>query len=166
MRPRPPAPELLIFVQEGRVAYACWCPDSAVHQTLLIPPLLVSFFIHPPLRACTLPYLGRKKDQGLGFNVRGGAEFGLGIYVSAIDAGGVADAAGLRPGDQIVSVNDSRLENAMHAAAIALLKSSKILRLSILRTGTVPSKSKCVLFFCGVIPPPIPFYRTVANLCL
>lgn len=63
-----------------------------------------------------------KGPTGLGFNIVGG-EDGEGIFISFILAGGVADLSGdLRRGDQILSVNDTDLEDATHEKAAAALK--------------------------------------------
>lgn len=55
---------------------------------------------HP--RVVELP----KTEEGLGFNVMGGKEQNSPIYISRIIPGGVADRqAGLKRGDQLISVN-------------------------------------------------------------
>ena len=47
---------------------------------------------------------GGHRDK-LGLSIRGGAEHGMGIYVSSVDAGSIAEKQELTPGDQIRSVN-------------------------------------------------------------
>ena len=40
-----------------------------------------------------------REGMELGLSIRGGGEHGLGIYVSAMDHGSVADARGVKVGD-------------------------------------------------------------------
>ena len=56
-------------------------------------------------------------SAGLGFSIRGGAEHGIGIYVSYVDVDSVAERAGLIPGDQILGVNGHSFLKASHADA-------------------------------------------------
>lgn len=63
----------------------------------------------------------RRLRQGggeLGLGVRGGAEHGLGIYVSSVDEGSPADGAGLRPGDLILSVNGVSFRSVTNSEAV------------------------------------------------
>uniref|UniRef100_A0A8C6YJU4 PDZ domain-containing protein n=1 Tax=Naja naja TaxID=35670 RepID=A0A8C6YJU4_NAJNA len=53
-----------------------------------------------PQRPPTIP------QEGLGFSIRGGSEHGVGIYVSLVEPGSLADKEGLRVGDRILKVND------------------------------------------------------------
>ena len=48
-----------------------------------------------------------KRDNlgDLGFSIRGGAEYHLGIFISWVDAGSAAAKSGLTVGDQILQVN-------------------------------------------------------------
>lgn len=55
--------------------------------------------------------------DGFGFNIRGGAEYGLDVYVSSVDAGGPADVQGLQVGDQITAVNGISFQRIQHAEA-------------------------------------------------
>lgn len=55
-----------------------------------------------------------RPDDGFGFSIRGGSEYGLGIYVSSIDDNGAADRQGLRQGDLIMEVNDISFEKITH----------------------------------------------------
>ena len=65
----------------------------------------------PPVKAIQLraPIDGGKRRGGhrdkLGLNIRGGAEHGMGIYVSSVDVGSIAEKQDLIAGDQICSVN-------------------------------------------------------------
>ena len=62
-----------------------------------------------------LPPGGGKKT--LGFSIRGGAEHGIGIYVSYVDISSVAERHGLRPGDHILGVNGVSFQRIPHDQA-------------------------------------------------
>ncbi|XP_074830139.1 whirlin isoform X4 [Natator depressus] len=59
-----------------------------------------------------------KTNDGLGFSIRGGAEHGVGIYVSLVEPGSLAEKEGLRVGDQILRANDKSLDRVTHAEAV------------------------------------------------
>ncbi|MBN3300346.1 WHRN protein, partial [Amia calva] len=59
-----------------------------------------------------------KSNEGLGFSIRGGSEHGVGIYVSLVEPGSLAEKEGLRVGDQILRVNDKVFERVTHAEAV------------------------------------------------
>lgn len=59
-----------------------------------------------------------KAQEGLGFSIRGGSEHGVGIYVSLVEPGSLAEKEGLRVGDQILRVNDKSLARVTHAEAV------------------------------------------------
>ncbi|XP_032089109.1 whirlin-like [Thamnophis elegans] len=63
----------------------------------------------------------QKAQEGLGFSIRGGAEHGVGIYVSLVEPGSLADKEGLRIGDRILKVNDKPLDKVTHAEAVKML---------------------------------------------
>ncbi|CRL04553.1 CLUMA_CG017624, isoform B [Clunio marinus] len=66
-----------------------------------------------------------KGNSGLGFNIVGGEDGQVGIYVSFILAGGPADAGGeLKRGDQLINVNGVSLKNATHEEAGQALKNA------------------------------------------
>uniref|UniRef100_W5M185 Whirlin a n=1 Tax=Lepisosteus oculatus TaxID=7918 RepID=W5M185_LEPOC len=79
-----------------------------------------------------------KSHEGLGFSIRGGSEHGVGIYVSLVEPGSLAEREGLRVGDQILSVNDKAFERVTHAEAVKVLKGSKKLSLSVRSVGRIP----------------------------
>ena len=56
-------------------------------------------------------------DQGFGFSIRGGLEYGIGIYVSMVDEGGMAQKQGLLPGDLLMEVNDVSFNKISHSEA-------------------------------------------------
>jgi len=61
-----------------------------------------------------------KKDQNgeWGFNIRGGSEHGVGIFVSWVDPGSIAASKGLKVGDQILKANDVSFDNIGHQPAV------------------------------------------------
>ncbi|KAM9207740.1 whirlin isoform 6-T6 [Dugong dugon] len=79
-----------------------------------------------------------KAHEGLGFSIRGGSEHGVGIYVSLVEPGSLAEKEGLRVGDQILRVNDKSLARVSHAEAVKALKGSKKLLLSVYSAGRIP----------------------------
>ena len=54
----------------------------------------------------------------LGLSIRGGREYGLGIYLSTVDEGSAAQDAGLRVGDQIMRVNNTSFHSISHEKAV------------------------------------------------
>uniref|UniRef100_A0A3B4TGH8 Whirlin n=1 Tax=Seriola dumerili TaxID=41447 RepID=A0A3B4TGH8_SERDU len=79
-----------------------------------------------------------KSNEGLGFSIRGGSEHGVGIYVSLVEPGSLAEKEGLRIGDQIMKVNDKVFDKVTHAEAVKVLKGSKKLCLSVRSVGRIP----------------------------
>ncbi|XP_046502031.1 whirlin isoform X2 [Equus quagga] len=79
-----------------------------------------------------------KAHEGLGFSIRGGSEHGVGIYVSLVEPGSLAEKEGLRVGDQILRVNDKSLARVTHSEAVKALKGSKKLVLSVYSAGRIP----------------------------
>ncbi|XP_028273599.1 whirlin isoform X2 [Parambassis ranga] len=117
-------------------------PDSfstSSDGTVPLVPLLGRNFIHEPpgeLRQVTMKR--HKSNEGLGFSIRGGSEHGVGIYVSLVEPGSLAEKEGLRVGDQIMKVNDKVFEKVTHAEAVKVLKGSKKLSLSVRSVGRIP----------------------------
>ena len=66
-------------------------------------------------------------DQGFGFSIRGGSEYGIGIYVSMVDEGGMAQKQGLLPGDLLMEVNDVSFKKISHSEAAKVGESSPYL---------------------------------------
>ncbi|XP_032677979.1 whirlin isoform X6 [Odontomachus brunneus] len=89
--------------------------------------------------------------QSLGLMIRGGLEYGLGIYVTGVDKDSVADRAGLLVGDQIIEVNGQSFEEATHDEAVQFLKTNKRMSLLIRDVGKVPHS--CTTSQPIVIPP-------------
>ncbi|XP_055502962.1 PDZ domain-containing protein 7a [Leucoraja erinacea] len=78
-------------------------------------------------------------DVCLGFNIRGGKEFGLGIYVSRIDPGGLAEQNGIKIGDQILAANGISFEKIIHSKAVEILKGYTHIMLTIKEVGRYPA---------------------------
>ncbi|XP_010075524.1 PREDICTED: PDZ domain-containing protein 7, partial [Pterocles gutturalis] len=70
-------------------------------------------------------------DYCLGFNIRGGREFGLGIYVSKVDPGGLAEQNGIQVGDQVLAANGVKFEDISHSKAVEVLKGQTHIMLTI-----------------------------------
>ena len=73
--------------------------------------------------------------------IRGGSEYGLGIYITGVDEQSKAEKRGLKPGDEIVEVNGIRLANLTHDDAVRLLQYSKCLRMTIKSVNKMPHSS-------------------------
>ncbi|XP_070374977.1 whirlin isoform X6 [Equus asinus] len=76
--------------------------------------------------------------RSLGLTIRGGAEYGLGIYITGVDPGSEAESSGLKVGDQILEVNGQSFLNILHDEAVKLLKSSQHLILTVKDVGRLP----------------------------
>ncbi|KAM3862978.1 PDZ domain-containing protein 7a [Diretmus argenteus] len=83
-------------------------------------------------------------DYCLGFNIRGGKEFGLGIYVSKLDPGGLAEQHGIKMGDQILSANGVSFDDVTHSNAVEVLKSHTHIMLTIKEAGRYPAYKEMV----------------------
>ncbi|KAI4888879.1 hypothetical protein NFI96_018541 [Prochilodus magdalenae] len=80
----------------------------------------------------------------LGLNIRGGTEYGLGIYVSKLDPGGLAEQGGIKMGDQILSANGVSFEDVTHSRAVEVLKSRSHVTLIIKEAGRYPAYQEMV----------------------
>ncbi|KAM3842826.1 PDZ domain-containing protein 7-like [Diretmus argenteus] len=83
-------------------------------------------------------------DYCLGFNIRGGKEFGLGIYVSKLDPGGLAELNGIKMGDQILAANGVSFGDISHSNAVEVLKSHTHVMLTIKEAGRYPAYKEMV----------------------
>ncbi|CAG7835689.1 unnamed protein product [Allacma fusca] len=77
--------------------------------------------------------------QNLGLMIRGGAEYGLGIYVTGVDPGSVAERAGLQRGDEILDVNGRSFTSITHDKAVQILKSSRKMAILASYIGKIPA---------------------------
>ncbi|XP_041853764.1 harmonin isoform X1 [Melanotaenia boesemani] len=85
--------------------------------------------------------LDRTHRDGLGLSVRGGLEFGCGLYISQIVKDGQADNVGLQVGDEIVRINGYSISTCTHEEVISLIKTKKIVSLKVRHVGMIPVKS-------------------------
>ncbi|XP_028852006.1 whirlin isoform X2 [Denticeps clupeoides] len=90
----------------------------------------------PELRRVTLKR--SRSNEGMGFSIRGGAEHGVGIYVSLVEPGSFAEREGLRVGDQIVRVNEVVFDGVTHGEAVKVLKGCKKLSMAVCSMGRIP----------------------------
>ena len=58
------------------------------------------------------------EGESFGFCIRGGAEYNIGLFVSSIDAGSIAQDAGICLGDQILEVNRIDFRSISHHDAV------------------------------------------------
>lgn len=85
--------------------------------------------------------LDRSHRDGLGLSVRGGLEFGCGLYISQIVKDGQAGNVGLQVGDEIVRINGYSISSCIHEEVISLIKTKKIVSLKVRHVGMIPVKS-------------------------
>ncbi|XP_077205646.1 PDZ domain-containing protein 7 [Paroedura picta] len=87
-------------------------------------------------------------DYCLGFNIRGGKEYGLGIYVSKVDPGGLAEQNGIQVGDQVLAANGVKFNDISHSKAVEVLKGQTHIMLTIKETGRFPAYKEMVAEYC------------------
>ncbi|XP_051546154.1 harmonin-like isoform X2 [Myxocyprinus asiaticus] len=85
--------------------------------------------------------LDRTHPEGLGLSVRGGLEFGCGLFISQIVKDGQAGNVGLQVGDEIVRINGYSISSCIHEEVINLIKTKKIVSLKVRHVGMIPAKS-------------------------
>ncbi|XP_034735325.1 harmonin isoform X2 [Etheostoma cragini] len=85
--------------------------------------------------------LDRTHRDGLGLCVRGGLEFGSGLYISQIVKDGQAGNVGLQVGDEIVRINGYSISSCIHEEVVSLIKTKKIVSLKVRHVGMIPVKS-------------------------
>ncbi|KAF6024511.1 USH1C [Bugula neritina] len=83
-------------------------------------------------------YLDTSQKGPLGFSIRGGLEFGFGVYVSAVEPGLQAHRKGLLVGDRIYRVNGYSLRSALQREVISLMFSRRLLVLAVKHVGRMP----------------------------
>ncbi|XP_053162571.1 PDZ domain-containing protein 7 isoform X2 [Hemicordylus capensis] len=87
-------------------------------------------------------------DYCLGFNIRGGREYGLGIYVSKVDPCGLADQNGIKVGDQVLAANGVKFDDISHSKAVEVLKGQTHIMLTIKEAGRFPAYKEMVAEYC------------------
>uniref|UniRef100_A0A3Q3BT20 Usher syndrome 1C n=1 Tax=Haplochromis burtoni TaxID=8153 RepID=A0A3Q3BT20_HAPBU len=80
--------------------------------------------------------LDRTNRDGLGLSVRGGLEFGCGLYISQIIKEGQADNVGLQVGDEIVRINGYSISSCIHEEVISLIKTKNVVSLKVRRSSS------------------------------
>ncbi|XP_057225263.1 harmonin [Malurus melanocephalus] len=85
--------------------------------------------------------LDRLNPEGLGVSVRGGVEFGCGLFISQLVKGGQADNAGLQVGDEIVRINGYSISSCTHEEVINLIRTKKVVSVKVRHVGMIPVKS-------------------------
>ncbi|XP_063336105.1 harmonin isoform X2 [Pelmatolapia mariae] len=85
--------------------------------------------------------LDRTNRDGLGLSVRGGLEFGCGLYISQIIKDGQADNVGLQVGDEIVRINGYSISSCIHEEVISLIKTKNVVSLKVRHVGMIPVKT-------------------------
>uniref|UniRef100_A0A8C8ZGV1 Harmonin n=1 Tax=Prolemur simus TaxID=1328070 RepID=A0A8C8ZGV1_PROSS len=77
--------------------------------------------------------LDRLHPEGLGLSVRGGLEFGCGLFISHLIKGGQADSVGLQVGDEIVRINGYSISSCTHEEVINLIRTKKTVSIKVRR---------------------------------
>ena len=80
----------------------------------------------------------RRRSQPLGFSIRGGKGAGIGIFVSQVEQNSIAFFAGLKVGDQILSINDINFEWISHESAVMVVKAFDEMKLVVTSAGRLP----------------------------
>ncbi|XP_045472581.1 whirlin isoform X2 [Harmonia axyridis] len=111
-------------------------PPSTTHQVNYRAPQGPSIY---ELTTRTVNMVREQQDaHGFGICVKGGKDEGVGVYISRVEEGSVAERAGLRPGDSILEVNGKPFTEISHEEALKMLKSCKTLSMTV-RSPTMPS---------------------------
>ncbi|KAM7392078.1 hypothetical protein PAMP_022714 [Pampus punctatissimus] len=89
--------------------------------------------------------LNMDDGRSLGLMIRGGAEYGLGIYITGVDPGSAADAGALKVtpltdmvGDQILEVNGQSFVTISHDEAVHILKTGHHMLMKVRDVGRLP----------------------------
>uniref|UniRef100_A0A8B9X5V7 Harmonin n=2 Tax=Bos mutus grunniens TaxID=30521 RepID=A0A8B9X5V7_BOSMU len=85
--------------------------------------------------------LDRLHPEGLGLSVRGGLEFGCGLFISHLIKDGQADSVGLQVGDEIVRINGYSISSCTHEEVINLIRTKKTVSIKVRHIGLIPVKS-------------------------
>ncbi|KAM8968819.1 harmonin isoform X1 [Sarcophilus harrisii] len=85
--------------------------------------------------------LDRTHPEGLGISVRGGLEFGCGLFISHLIKGGQTDNVGLQLGDEIVRINGYSISSCTHEEIINLIRTKKTVSIKVRHIGMIPVKN-------------------------
>ncbi|XP_031342933.1 whirlin isoform X3 [Photinus pyralis] len=120
-------------------------PASTTHQVNYRIPSY-GFSIHELVtRTVTMVRDPPDGTHGFGICVKGGKEAGVGVYISRVEEGSVAERAGLRPGDSILEVNGTPFTAITHEEALKMLKSCRKLSMTV-KSPAMPAgalESRC-----------------------
>ncbi|XP_053600107.1 uncharacterized protein LOC128669362 isoform X2 [Plodia interpunctella] len=84
----------------------------------------------------------RRSAPAFGFSLRGGREYATGFFISKVEFNSEAHLQGLKVGDQLVSVNGYRVDDAVHAELVHYLSSQSRLKIKVRHVGILPIKDK------------------------
>ncbi|XP_063529359.1 whirlin isoform X8 [Cydia strobilella] len=100
---------------------------------------------HPPEPVTRTVTMSRDPadSHGFGICVKGGKEAGVGVYISRVEEGSVAERAGLRPGDSILQVNGTPFSGISHEDALKMLKSCRQLTMTVRTAGALVGRASC-----------------------
>ncbi|XP_063358308.1 whirlin isoform X8 [Cydia amplana] len=100
---------------------------------------------HPPEPTTRTLTMSRDPadSHGFGICVKGGKEAGVGVYISRVEEGSVAERAGLRPGDSILQVNGTPFSGISHEDALKMLKSCRQLTMTVRTAGALVGRASC-----------------------
>ncbi|XP_047023004.1 uncharacterized protein LOC124632273 isoform X1 [Helicoverpa zea] len=84
----------------------------------------------------------RRTAPAFGFALRGGREYATGFFISKVDFNSEAHVQGLKVGDQVVSVNGYRVDDAVHAELVHYLAAQSRLKIKVRHVGMLPVKDK------------------------
>ncbi|KAK4878935.1 hypothetical protein RN001_007081 [Aquatica leii] len=113
-------------------------PASTTHQVNYRVPSY-GFSIHELVtRTVTMVRDPPEGTHGFGICVKGGKEAGVGVYISRVEEGSVAERAGLRPGDSILEVNGTPFTAITHEEALKMLKSCRKISMTV-KSPAIPT---------------------------
>ncbi|KOB67693.1 Whirlin, partial [Operophtera brumata] len=95
----------------------------------------------PPMEPITRTVtMSRDPNDSHGFGI---CVKGVGVYISRVEEGSVAERAGLRPGDSIMQVNGTPFSGISHEDALKMLKSCRQLTMSVRTAGALVPRPSC-----------------------
>ncbi|XP_060516526.1 whirlin isoform X2 [Cylas formicarius] len=112
-------------------------PPSTTHQINYRPPVYSPSIHELITRTVTMVRDPQDGTHGFGICVKGGKEAGVGVYISRVEEGSVAERVGLRPGDSILEVNGKPFTGISHEEALKMLKSCRKLSMTV-RSPALP----------------------------
>ncbi|XP_041972917.1 uncharacterized protein LOC121728741 isoform X2 [Aricia agestis] len=84
----------------------------------------------------------RRAAPAFGFSLRGGKEYATGFFISKVELNSEAHLQGLKVGDQVISVNGYRVDDAIHGELVHYIASQSRLKLKVRHVGMIPVKEK------------------------